>query len=435
MANNDYQDDELDDNEDVVEAHDPKNAEKQSIGSMKTSANAGPTAKSRKGDKSNGDAMTKVKANMISVAHDLMSEMTEEELEDMIDMVMENGEYEDDLDEALSPEKKKAMKLGAQLASSGLKGNRSGARLQAKDMTGGDSGRQKAASDLLSKNKGTASSFNKGTKAGDKAFGDRSAHVVANFKSKSRMNGPTKKLPEDYEIDYTDLNTLVASEATLSEEFKAKTALIFEAAVKSALSEEIDRLEEAYATELEEELAATKAGLVEKVDSYLNYVVETWMEENKLAVQAGLRTEIAETFMGKLKDLFVESYVDVPESKVDLVDELANANEELEEQLNGAVAKSIKLAEELEGYKRDSIIREAANGLADTQVEKLKTLVEDIDFDDEASFTQKVKTIKEAYFKKKTTESTIVEDTDNDNVEEVSGTMAQYLKAIRKSNI
>lgn len=341
MANEIIQDVELDDNEDVVEAHDPKNAEKQSIASMKTSTNAGPTAKARKGDKSNGDAMPKSKAGMISAAHDLMSEMTAEELTSMLDVIM----------------------------------------------------------------------------------GKDAASVVESRKV-------------DINIDFTtDLNALVESEATLSEEFKAKTAVIFEAAIKAKLSEEIDRLEEAYAAELTEETATMRAEMVEKVDSYLNYVVETWMAENKLAVQAGLRTEIAETFMGKLKDLFVESYVDVPESKVDLVDELANANEELEEQLNGAVAKSIKLAEELEGYKRDAIIREAANGLADTQVEKLKTLVEDIDFDDEASFTQKVKTIKEAYFKKKTTESTIVEDTDNDNVEEVSGTMAQYLKAIRKSNI
>ena len=342
MANDNYQDVELDDNEDVVEAHDPKNAEKQSIGSMKTSERAGPTAKALKGSKSNSEAMPKSKAGMISVAHDLMSEMTAEELTGVLGHIM--GE------------------------------------------------------------EATTASVSESRKV-------------------------------DINIDFTaDLNALVESEATLSEEFKAKTAVIFEAAIKAKLSEEIDRLEEAYATELEEEIASTKANLVEKVDSYLNYVVETWMEENKLAVQAGLRTEIAETFMNKLKDLFVESYVDVPESKVDLVDDLAAANEELEEQLNGAVAKSIKLAEELEGYKRESIIRESANGLADTQVEKLKSLVEDIDFDDDASFAKKVKTIKEAYFKKKTAESTIVEETDDETSEEVSSTMAQYLTAIRKSN-
>jgi len=341
MADEINQDVELNDNEDVVEAHDPKNAEKQSIGSIKSSENAGPTAKSRKGDKSNSEAAPKTKAGMISVAHDLMSEMSAEKLSSMLNILM--GE------EAQASSVAEARKV-------------------------------------------------------------------------------------DVHIDFTsDLNALVESEATLSEEFKAKTAVIFEAAIKSKLSEEIDRLEEAYKTELAEELASTKADLVEKVDSYLNYVVESWMEENKLAIQNGLRTEIAETFMSKLKDLFVESYVEVPESKVDLFDELTAANEELEETANNAVVKAMKLAEELETYKREAIIREAAKGLAETQVAKLSALVEDIDFEDEATFAQKVKTIKESYFSKKTAESAIVEDTETELSEEVSSTMAQYLKAIRKS--
>ena len=126
-----------------------------------------------------------------------------------------------------------------------------------------------------------------------------------------------------------ELEALVESEATLSEEFKAKTAILFESALKSKLSEEVDRLEAQYKEELAEEVSSTKSDLVEKVDNYLNYVVETWMEDNKLAVQNGLRTEIAETFMEKMKDLFTESYIDVPESKVDLVDELAESVDEL----------------------------------------------------------------------------------------------------------
>jgi len=341
MANTNDQDVELDDNEDVVEAHDPKNAEKQSIGSMKSSENAGPTAKSRKGDKRNSEAAPKTKAGMISVAHDLMSEMSAEKLSNMLNILM--GE------EAEATSVAEARKV-------------------------------------------------------------------------------------DINVDFTsDLNALVESEATLSEEFKAKTAVIFEAAIKSKLSEEIDRLEEAYATELEEEIASTKADLVEKVDSYLNYVVESWMEENKLAIHTGLRTEIAETFMSKLKDLFIESYVEVPESKVDLFDELTAANEELEEATNTAVVRAMRLAEELETYKRDAIIRAAAKGLAETQVVKLSALVEDIDFEDEAAFAQKVKTIKESYFSKKTAESNLVDETDDETSEEVSGVMAQYVNAIRKS--
>jgi hypothetical protein len=344
MADQINQDVELDDEMNVEEAHDPKNAEKQSIASVKAAAGAGKSqAPARKGDKRNSEPMPKSKAGKISAAHDLMSEMSADQIDAVLEMLMGNEETATAMAEA--------------------------------------------------------------------------RHVPIN-------------------VDFTDdLNALVESEATLSEEFKAKTAVIFEAAVKSKLSEEIDRLEEAYATELSEEVEAQKAAMVEKVDSYLNYVVETWMEENKLAVQAGLRTEIAETFMEKLKVLFTESYIEIPESKVDLVDELSSANEELEEQLNGAVGKSIKLAEELEGYKRDAIVIEASRDLADTQVEKLKSLVEAISFDDEATFSSKVKTIKESYFTKRTAESVIQDETEEETLsEDVSSTMAQYLKAIRNSN-
>ena len=180
-----------------------------------------------------------------------------------------------------------------------------------------------------------------------------------------------------------ELDALVESEATLSEEFKQKTAILFETALKSKLSEEVDRLEAQYKAELAEEVSSTKSDLVEKVDNYLNYVVETWMEDNKLAVQNGLRTEIAETFMEKMKDLFTESYIDVPESKVDLVDELAESVDELETKLNEQTQKVIDTTVELEGYKRNTIIREASRDLAETQVEKLKSLVEDVDFGSE----------------------------------------------------
>jgi hypothetical protein len=241
----------------------------------------------------------------------------------------------------------------------------------------------------------------------------------------------------DVDVDFSaDLNALVESEATLSDEFKGKASTIFEAAIKSKLSEEIDRLEEKYEEELAEEVASTKSDLVEKVDNYLNYVVEQWMEDNKLAVENGLRTEIAEKFMTSLKDLFTESYIEVPESKVDLVDELAAENAELEESVNTAVAKQISMQEELETLKRDAIIREAATDLAETQVEKLKKLAEDLDFDDADTFAEKVNTIKESYFTKKASESVdIEEDLDDTNtVVESSNAMSQYLQAIQKTS-
>ena len=241
---------------------------------------------------------------------------------------------------------------------------------------------------------------------------------------------------DDYEVDFSaDINALCESEATLSEEFKQKVETIFEAAIKSKLAEEIDRLEERYNEELSEAVDSTKADLVEKVDSYLNYVVESWMEENKVAVQAGLRTEVSENFMNKLRDLFEESYIEVPEGKVDIVDQLAGEVEELEEALNETTAENIEMTEMLEEFARDEVIREASTGLAETQYEKLKSLVAEVDFEDYDTFAQKVETVKESYFTKKTTDAAdIEEDTDGDTPEVASDTMAQYLSAIKKTN-
>ena len=257
-----------------------------------------------------------------------------------------------------------------------------------------------------------------------------------------KMMGEEVELEEEEVVAEADtyseeLEALVESEATLSDEFKAKTAVIFEAALKSKLSEEVERIEASYEERLAEETAAQKSELVEKVDSYLNYVVEQWMEDNKVAIQTGLRAEIAENFMSGLKNLFVESYIDVPESKVDLVDDLADQVEELEEALNKTTADAISLSEEVEILKRAAIVAEAASELADTQKEKFYSLVEGVDFDDAEQFASKVATIKESFFAKTTveTEEEITEETDGDVVsEEVAPSMEQYLSAMRKIN-
>ena len=265
---------------------------------------------------------------------------------------------------------------------------------------------------------------------GDKKNSDKMAKVEKPKGEKVSM--------ESVEIDADfsdDLNALVDDEATLSEEFKEKTAVIFEAAVKSKVAAEINRLEEAYAVELEEEVSTVKAELVEKVDSYLNYVVENWMEDNKLAIQSGLRAEIAEGFMNGLKDLFVENYIEVPESKVDLVDDLADQVEDLEEKLNKTTAQAMEISEELESYKREAVIREASKDLAETQVEKLRSLAGDVDFVNEETFAKKVATIKESYFTKKTAE-VMTEETDGDEsdaIVETSDVMSRYIQAIKSS--
>ena len=271
------------------------------------------------------------------------------------------------------------------------------------------------------------------TKQAPARKGDKKNSEPSHLKG-AGTDGKVKFESADVEINFdNELGSLVESEATLSEEFKEKVSLIFEANVKAKVAEEIDRLEEAYATQLEEEVTAQKAELVEKVDSYLNYVVENWMEENKLAIQSGLRAEIAEDFMQGLKTLFTESYVDVPESKVDLVDELHSSVEDLSAKLNEATEALMEQSAMIEKFQKEEIIREASRDLADTQIEKLRTMVEDYDFD--ADFASKVATIKESIFTKKAT--TVTESTDEDDTTdtvEVSEAMSQYLAAIRKSS-
>jgi len=268
--------------------------------------------------------------------------------------------------------------------------------------------------------------------------------LQANYGGMMKMNSQyeeveaTDEVIAEAEYDFSgDLNALVESEATLSDGFKDKAATIFEAAIKSKLGEEIGRIEESYSAELAEEIASTKSDLVEKIDSYLNYVVENWMKENQIAIQSGLRAEIAENFMNGLKDLFVESYVDVPEAKEDLVDDLAEQVEELEDALNSQTAKNIEMTEELELFQRYEVIREHAHGLAETEVEKLAKLAEDLDYIDEETFSAKVKTIKDSYFTKeaKSVEvgADLVEDT-ADNAVEVSSSMDAYLQALRKTS-
>ena len=187
--------------------------------------------------------------------------------------------------------------------------------------------------------------------------------------SYGKMMGEEVEVEEDAIVETSvdtaaELDALVESEATLSDEFKAKTAVIFEAAVKSKLSEEVDRIESQYKEELAEEVSSTKADLVEKVDSYLNYVVESWMEDNKVAVQNGLRTEIAEDFMSSLQSVFKEHYIEVPEGKVDLVDELADQVAELEESLNKSTEDNIALTESVSSLERAEVVRNASSGLA-----------------------------------------------------------------------
>ena len=242
----------------------------------------------------------------------------------------------------------------------------------------------------------------------------------------------------EIKVDFQeDLNALVSEEETLSEEFKDKAAVIFEAAVKSKLSAEIDRLEEQYTTELSEEVEQIKTDLVEKVDGYLTYVVESWMEENKVAIESGLRAEIAESFITGLKGLFEQHYVEVPDSKYDLVDDLSTKVSELEEQLNKSTEDNIKLSEQVSGLRREQIIAEATQGMVELDAAKLKALVEDVDFETAETFSKKVSIVKESYFKATKAvaidESTEIATDEKGTIVEQSPVMSRYVTALSRT--
>jgi len=247
---------------------------------------------------------------------------------------------------------------------------------------------------------------------------------------------------EEIEIDMTDdINALVADE-DLSEEFKLKAKTIFEAAVASKVKEAMTEAEAKLEEETTQKIEEIKDDLTEKVDSYLNYVSESWVNDNELAIERGLKSELTEDFINGLKKLFEEHYVEVPEDKFDVVEELANRLDEMEDKLNEEVASNIGAQQDIEELQREKIISESSNDLADTQVEKLKALTEDVDFENVENFKEKVSTLKESYFGIEKVEavsddSTVVsEDADfsgkGDIAKPVNESMSQYTSALSK---
>ena len=246
----------------------------------------------------------------------------------------------------------------------------------------------------------------------------------------------------ELEIDLSaDVKALVSSDADLSEEFKDKAAMIFETAVKTRIQEQTKILEARYEEKLSVETETVKEAMVEKVDSYLNYVVEEWMKENELAVERGIRTEIAEDFITGLKDLFKEHYIDVPEEKYNVLDDLTNQTKKLEDKLNEQIAKNVDLTKEVSESAKAKAIDEVSTDLADTEKEKFEKMAENVEYDSADKFREKLETIKESYFPK----SKIVEATSKDEVDAVaanapsdftsgkSDAMAAYTAAITKN--
>jgi len=248
-----------------------------------------------------------------------------------------------------------------------------------------------------------------------------------------------KKESTELEIDLSDdVKALVSSDADLSEEFKDKAATIFATAVKTRIKEQRKILEAKYEEKLSTEKETIKEAMTEKVDSYLNYVVEEWMKENELAVERGIRTEIAEDFITGLKDLFKEHYIDVPEEKYNVLDDLTNQNKKLEAKLNEQIEKNVDLTKKVSNADRSSIVAEISDDLAETEKEKFTSMAENVEYDSTDKFREKLETIKESYFpKKKIEESSSKDDVDsvaaNAPIESNTDAMAAYTAAITKN--
>ena len=251
----------------------------------------------------------------------------------------------------------------------------------------------------------------------------------------------TEVVAEETEAELTvdvseDVAALINGE-DLSEEFKAKAATIFEAAVIARAKQEIARMEEEYATKLEEEVAQNVEGLVEKVDGYLNYVVEQWIAQNEIALEHGMKSEILEGFVSGLKGLFEEHYIDIPEEKFDVLGSMETQVEELEAKLNEQLAANVELAKVVNEMKRVDIIKTATEGLTATEVEKFQGLAEELSYEDAESFATKVQTIRENYFttKAQAEVTSVVTDEPVEVITEeatkkVDPTMARYLSAL-----
>ena len=230
-----------------------------------------------------------------------------------------------------------------------------------------------------------------------------------------------------------DVSALVNGEE-ISEEFKEKASTIFEAAVKSKLRSEVERIESAKVQEVAEEVNKVQSELTEKVDAYMGYVVEEWMKENEIAIERGLKGEIAEDFISGLKSLFEEHYIDVPDEKYDILGSQSEKIDGLEAKLNEQIEKSAELKKQNNQLVRESVFAEVSSDLADTEAEKFKSLAEDVDFTDEDSFRSKLDTLKESYFPKATTVAESV-DSESDGSEsyDTTGAMSAYMSAISKN--
>ena len=274
---------------------------------------------------------------------------------------------------------------------------------------------------------------NKGAKPGDQAM-----PTAKKFKEEEEVSGDvvaedevtTNEVVNEINIE-DDVNALLGGEE-LTEEFKAKAKTIFEAAINSKVSEIRATLEEEYSEKLAEEVAEEKEALTERVDSYLEYVSDEWMEENQLAIEHGLKTELTESFLTGMRSLFEENYVSIPDDKYDVLESMVEKLDDMESKLNEQIEKNIHLNRGLAEATAEGILESVSGGLAATQKEKLASLAESVEFESEATYRDKLETLKESYFTSSSTARKTETLTEGEAAapETHSGSMASYLKTL-----
>ena len=287
----------------------------------------------------------------------------------------------------------------------------------------------KQVKDVITKNAGKADPMPTAPKYAEEAEADESQEVVAEEES-------TETTEEKVDLNSAieeDVNALLSGEE-LSEEFREKAKVIFEASINAKITDIENQLNEEYATKLTEEVETIKVELTERTDAYLEYVAQEWLEENAIAVENGIKTEMTESFMEGMKKLFEEHYVTLPEDKYDVLENMVDKLDEMETKLNEQIEKNVALNQQLGESTAQTIFNNVAEGLATSQKEKLQSLAESVEFESEESYRGKIETLKESYFgqKKTTTTTSAPQELKEEaaHVEPATGAMATYLEAL-----
>jgi hypothetical protein len=255
-------------------------------------------------------------------------------------------------------------------------------------------------------------------------------------KKKSSKEDDEDEMKEEYDIE-EDVNALLSGEE-LSEEFQEKARTIFETAIRSKVAEIKEELQETYENALVEEVETIKQGLIERVDAYLEYVADEWVSENALAIEAGLKTEMTESFLQGMKGLFEDHYVSIPEEKYDVIESMVDKLDEMEEKLNEQIERNIALNNRLAESVADVIFADVAEGLALSQKDKLASLAENVEFDSESDYREKLVTLRESYFPSNAGTQREVTENLSESVEypetpQVSGIMESYLSVLSRT--